>query len=79
MTPAQRLNAWLDSVGDSVPATEADRHKPRPPFTPTPEPLVPLLRDVAAALEGYAEALLDMTTERDMWRAYSHDHEKGAA
>ncbi len=51
MTPAQRVRRYLDSVAPAIPTTDNDRHKPRPPWTPAPEPLVPMLRDILAALE----------------------------
>lgn len=51
MTLVERTRNMLASLGETVVVADSDRHKPRPAFTPPPEPLGPYLRDVLAALE----------------------------
>lgn len=74
-----RLAAYLDTVGDPIPTTDADRYKPRPPWTAPPEPLIPLLRDTVAYIDELEEALSDMTEERDMYQARCDELERETA
>lgn len=51
MTLAERVRTYLDTVGEPIPTTDADRYKARPPWTDAPEAVIPLLREVLPALE----------------------------